>query len=166
MLRPALLPFVLLPLAIAVPVFAQEDRDPYVACAAMTESDARLSCFDTAYAAQRAGRTQRVEQERAENFGLGNNAPVRGEPDEEDREEPAEAEYTLAATVTEAFIDGLGKRVLLLDNGQLWRETTGSTMRGSPPAAGSPANISESWSGAYQMRVEGRRGFIRITRIR
>ena len=58
------------------------------------------------------------------------------------------------------------KRVLLLDNGQLWRETTGSTMRGSPPAAGSQASISESWSGAYQMRVQGRRGFIRITRMR
>jgi len=131
----------------------------------MTESAARLGCFDTTYAGQQAGRTQQTEEQRAENFGLRNSTPAR-EEEQPDREDPAEAEFTLSAAVTEAFVDGLGKRVLLLDNGQLWRETTGSTMRGSPPQAGSQASISESWSGAYQMRIEGRRGYIRATRIR
>ena len=162
----AVLSLALLPLAAAAQAQAQVDNDPYAVCAAMTESAARLGCFDTTYAGQQAGRTQQTEEQRAENFGLRSSAAAAREEEQPDGQVPAEAEFTLSAAVTEAFVDGLGKRVLLLDNGQLWRETTGSTMRGSPPAAGSQASISESWSGAYQLRIEGRRGYIRATRIR
>jgi hypothetical protein len=153
-----------LPLALAVPVAAQDENDPYAACAALTDSGARLACFDTTYAGQRAGSAERTEARRLENFGFGNNAPPQREAAAE--EAAAEPEFTLSAAITEAFVDGLGKRVLLLDNGQLWRETTGSTMRGSAPGAGMQASISQSWSGAYQMRVDGRRGYIRVARVR
>jgi len=156
----------LLPLALAAPLAAQDD--PYDTCAAMAGDTERLTCFDTVHAQRSASRGERAAAEQAENFGL--SASDRREPARSDvaqaEDEAEEPEFTLSATVTEAFIDGLSKRVLLLDNGQLWRETTGSTMRGSPPSAGSQASISESWSGAYQMRIDGRRGYIRVSRIR
>ena len=157
----------LLPLAIAAPALAQEDADPFAVCAAMSDNAARLSCFDTTFAAQRPIREQRSAATRAETFGLsGREAERATETVNSERGQPAEEEFTLAANVTEAFVDGLGKHVMLLDNGQLWRETPGSTMRNALPRQGWQASISQSWSGAYQMRFEGKRGYLQVMRIR
>ena len=155
-------------LFLTAPAFAQEADDPYAACAALPDNAARLSCFDTTYAAQGPVRERNAEVTRVETFGLSNRAAERAAeraagPESEAQAEP---EFTLAALVSEAFVDGLGKQVLLLDNGQLWRETPGSTMRNALPRQGWQASISQSWSGAYQMRFEGKRGYLQVMRVR
>ncbi len=172
--------FLAVPLALlsASPLAAQDD--PYDACAALADDARRLACFDNVHASRATVLAPVEAVQREEDFGLAQRERERARAAEL-ASQPADAvtsvspgevavaeatEFTLTASVVEAFTDGLGKRVLLLENGQLWRETTGSTMRGGQPAAGAEATIVESWSGAFQLRIEGRRGFIRVIRMR
>lgn len=143
----------------AAPLAAQaQDDDPYAACAAMGDDAARLACFDTTYASQRvviAERAEREEAEREEVFGF------RDRDDDLERREDAEQ---VQATVTEVLQGARRSQVLLLDNGQLWREISGSTLR-NRVREGWVATIERHWSGAYEMRFEGRSGYLRVARM-
>lgn len=145
-------------LLLAMPAQAQDD-DPYAACAAMGDDAARLACFDATYAEQRvviAEREEAEEREREEVFGF---------REQDDSLENVEEEVNLTATVTEVLQGARRSQVLLLDNGQLWREINGSTMR-NRVRDGWVATVERHWSGAYEMRFEGRSGYLRVTRIR
>lgn len=144
-------------LLVAAPAMAQDD-DPYAACAATTDDAARLACFDTTYAEQRvviAERAVEEEREREEIFGF---------REQDDALERAEGEVTLTATVQEVLQGSRRSQVFLMDNGQLWREIQGSTMR-NRVREGWVAEISRHWSGAYEMRFEGRGGYLRVARM-
>lgn len=166
--------------AFAIPAAAQSGDDPYAACAATPDNAARLACFDETYARNavvraaasetEAQRALREEQRRIDEFGLA--ASMREDRREAQRaanpaaaEETEDDELAITATVTEAFKDGLGRNVLLLDNGQLWREGGDSRMFFAPQP-GWQARITRHWSGAYEMRFEGQRGYLRVTRLR
>jgi len=167
--------------AFAIPAAAQSGEDPYAACAATADSAARLACFDETHARvaivrasegeSAAERARRAEQRRVDEFGLA--AAQREERrDAERAADPVAAAdvpegngLEITATVTEAFVDGLRRSVLLLDNGQLWREGGDSRMF-FVPRAGWQARITQHWSGAYEMRFEGQRGYLRVTRVR
>lgn len=145
---------------IAAPALAQDaEDDPYAACAAMQDDAARLACFDSTYAEQRvviAEREEAEEARREEVFGF------RGE----DRAvEEAEDEEALTVTVTEVLQGARRSQVLLMDNGQLWREIDGSTMR-NRVREGWVGTVTRHWSGAYEIRFEGRSGYLRVSRIR
>ena len=154
------LPLIALPvICLATPAAAQEADDPYAACAALADDGERLACFDSTYARQVvviAEREEQAEQQRDEIFGF------RGEDAAIEREEE---DFSLTATVAEALEGARRSQVLLLDNGQLWREISGSTMR-NRVRDGWTATITRHWSGAYEMRFEGRSGYLRVTRIR
>ncbi len=144
--------------ALTMPAQAQDD-DPYAACAAMSDDAARLACFDATYAEQRvviAEREEAEEREREEVFGF---------REQDDALERAEEDVAITATVAEVLQGARRSQVLLLDNGQLWREINGSTMR-NRVRDGWVATIERHWSGAYEMRFEGRSGYLRVTRIR
>ena len=164
-----------------------QGNDPYDACAALTDDAARLECFDTAYAQSRssqasreraaAEQAQRAEEVRAREFGLSPTErqerrddvaaadPQAGEDLARLEEEEAEArDFSLEVRVAEVWQDGTRKRILRLDNGQLWRETSGSTLR-NRVQEGWQGTITRHWSGAYEIRFEGRNGYVRIARI-
>ncbi len=143
---------------LAVPAHAQ-DEDPYAACAATTDDAARLACFDRTYQAQQVVIAEREEVEEAER------EEVFGFREEDAVLEREEEEVALSATVTEVLQGARRSQVLLLDNGQLWREIDGSTLR-NRVRDGWVAEITRHWSGAYEMRFEGRSGYLRVTRIR
>lgn len=151
------LAFILPALLIAVPATAQED-DPFAACAATADDAARLACFDTTYAELKVAIAEREaaeERERQETFGL------RAVDESAER---AREEMNLTATVAEV-LQGAGRsQVLLLDNGQLWREADGSTLR-NRVREGWVAEITRHWSGAYEMRFDGRSGYLRVMRM-
>ena len=143
--------------ALSVPAQAQGD-DPYADCAATTDDAARLACFDATYARQQVVLAQqevREEREREEVFGF---------READDALERADEEVNLTATVTEVLRGARRSQVVLLDNGQLWREIDGSTLR-NRIREGWVANITRHWSGAYEMRFEDRTGYLRVTRI-
>lgn len=149
--------FLLPTLALATPALAQDD-DPYSACVAMQDDAARLACFDRTYQTQRIVVAEReVEEKRVEEevFGFreADAALERGD------------ETALTATVSEVLRGSTRSQVLLMDNGQLWRETDGSTLR-NRIRDGWTATITRHWSGAYEMRFDGRSGYLRVTRMR
>jgi len=171
MIRPAVL--ALFSLALAAPLVAQNDGDPYAACAAMTADAERLACFDTTHAQRATARAEAMAQAavRAEReFGLaqsGREEPGESETaaSEADRADAEDGEITIAAMVAEASLNDVGRNTVVLDNGQVWREISGSNMR-VLPRAGWQARVTQSWSGGYQMRFDGRRGFLRVMRVR
>ncbi len=145
-------------LLFATPAIAQDD-DPYAACASMTDDNARLACFDSTYARQKVVIAEREiveEREREEVFGF---------REEDAALERAQDDAALTATVAEVLQGSGRSQVLLLDNGQLWREVSGSTLR-NRVRDGWVASISRHWSGAYEMRFEGRSGYLRVARVR
>ncbi len=144
-------------LALAAPAAAQDEEDPYAACAALAGDTERLACFDATYAEQQVVRAEaeaREEELIEESFGR------RDEDEQIERDD-----VTVTATVSELLRGSRNSQVILLDNGQLWRETTGSTMR-NRMREGWSVTISRHWSGAYEMRVDGRSGYLRVTRVR
>ena len=144
---------------IALSVPAQAQDDPYADCAATSDDAARLACFDATYARQQvviAQQEEREEREREEVFGF---------REEDDALERADEEVNVTATVAEVLRGSGRSQVLLLDNGQLWREISGSTLR-NRAREGWVATISRHWSGAYEIRFEDRTGYLRVTRIR
>jgi hypothetical protein len=174
-------------MAIAAPAWAQEENDPYARCAEMADDARRLGCFDTTYAewqAERAERArllvqdaQRAEARRAEEFGL-SALEVEARRETEARADPlaagelalleekkaSESDFAVTATVTDASEDRYGKRTVRLDNGQVWRETSGSSMR-LFIRPGWQASVTRRWSGGYEMRFDGHRGVLRVSRV-
>ncbi|MEL1252041.1 hypothetical protein [Aurantiacibacter gilvus] len=143
---------------VAIPAQAQDENDPYAPCAAMTDDAARLACFDSTYASQRVVIAEQVEEREAaveEVFGF---------RDEDRIVERTDEEITVTATVSEILQGARRSQVLLLDNGQLWREVSGSTLR-NRVREGWSATISRHWSGVYEMRFEGRTGYLRVERM-
>ena len=152
------IPLVVTTLLLAVPAQAQDN--PYADCAGIANDVARLACFDSVYAEQVvviAEREEQVEEQREEVFGFREEDAVIEDEDEED--------VTLAVTVAEVLQGSRRDQVLLMENGQLWREIDGSTLR-NRVREGWSGTVSRHWSGAYEIRFEGRRGYLRVARVR
>ncbi|MDE1467376.1 hypothetical protein [Aurantiacibacter sp. D1-12] len=149
-----------LPLLTVLSVPAQaQDADPYADCAALTDDAARLACFDRTYAAQRvviAEAAEAAEVRREEVFGF---------REEDAAIEREEEDATLTVTVAEVLRGSGRTQVLLMENGQLWREVDGSTLR-NRARVGWTGTVSRHWSGAYEIRFEGRSGYLRVARMR
>lgn len=147
-------------LLLAIPATAQDAQvDPYAECAAITANDERLACFDRTYASQTivlAERAEREEEQREEVFGF---------REDDATLERQEEESALTVTVSEVLRGSRQSQVLLMDNGQLWREISGSTLR-NRVRGGWEGTVTRHWSGAYEIRFEGRRGYLRVARIR
>ncbi|MGB3797508.1 MAG: hypothetical protein WA957_14545 [Alteraurantiacibacter sp.] len=154
---PAISFFPLALVAVSAPALAQ-DADPYAACADTRGDAARLACFDRTYQEQRVVIAEREvveEQTREEVFGFREDDAVL---------EREEEEIALTTTVAEVLQGSRRSQVLLMENGQLWREINGSTLR-NRIREGWTATITRHWSGAYEMRFEGRSGYLRVARV-
>lgn len=172
----AVLPF-LTGAAMASPAGAQDRADPYARCAAIDAADDRLACFDETYARSgelRDARERQIAERREEEFGL--SVQERGELREQQADgekaaqvareaEDEEDEPALVAQIVEVAQDDAGRTVVQLDNGQVWRQTSGSTLR-NRVRQGWTATVTRHWSGAYEMRFDERSGYLRVERIR
>ncbi|WP_299321995.1 hypothetical protein [Parasphingopyxis sp.] len=171
------------PLFLASPAHAddgEEALEPFRECGTITEGPARLACFDAALAGADAALEARQERRRrrtVEDFGLSatqieerydrevERARESG-GDAEDVADLAPPEPTeVTSNIVETFTDSTRRRVFLLENGQMWREGSNSSLRGRI-RVGSSATISRGGIGGYRLRVEGRTGFISVSRIR
>lgn len=159
------------PFALTGTAFAQETEgtSPYAKCAEIADDMGRLACFDATF----AGETTRVAEEKAEReqqaqeqFGL-TPAQVRARAEAAGEKVPEADDGQVTAAILEVYIESRSKlRRFLLDNGQLWAEATGSTTMRRGPRAGQTATIKAGPLGSFQLRVEGKRGFVRVKRLR
>ena len=159
------------PLVLTGTALAQEadSPSPYAKCAEIADDMSRLACFDETF----AGETTRVAEAKAERerraeeqFGL-TPAQVRARAEAAGEKVPEADGAQVSGTVLEVYVESRSRlRRFLLDNGQLWAETTASTTLRRNPKAGQEATIKAGPFGSFQLRVEGKNGFIRVKRLR
>lgn len=138
------------------PEFMQD----FETCAATADRTERLGCYD----ALASNARERIARDNVENFGR-SDYELRQESEDMPREGAFAEVDELNATIVESATNGIGKRLIILDNGQVWRETNPSTLRGSL-RQGMAVTISEGLGGAYRIKAEGKRGFLTVQRIR
>lgn len=153
---------------------AQEQRRPaayeaLLRCRAVTESAARLRCFDEAVAALESAAQQRelvmvdrtqIRETRRRLFGLDlPDLPFFGNRDKEDREEARSIEGTITAVSSQA-----GLWLVSLEGAGTWLQADGSR-KGRRPNVGAKVKISKTMLGGYIMEVGDRPGF-RVKRVR
>jgi hypothetical protein len=169
----------------ATPAWADDEEEalePFRACGEIAAGPARLACFDAALAASAAAQQARRDRGRRRtqaDFGLSSiqieeryersreRAQASGNPDEAAAAEAlAPPEPTsVTSPLLEVLIDAGRRRVFILENGQMWREGNNSSLRGRI-RDNSVATVSRGGVGGYRLRIEGRTGFISVTRIR
>lgn len=145
--------------------------DPFRACGKIAEDKARLACFDEALQSldQRQAVVQQTQKEQAEaEYGL-KKFETRKQAETEKPEVrelgPAGVEE-LRSRIAEVFVQNVnGRHIVVLENGQMWRQTSVSSFRGTL-RAGMEVTISEGAIGGYRMKFEGKSGFLGVTRVK
>lgn len=169
--------------SIAIPVSAKSPEEkillPFQQCKDLQDDSKRLSCFDSALAEARttvtAERNAR-QQRRKEDFGL--TAPQIEAQDrnlaqtnpEEVKQRQSEREEIEPSKIISILSDVLvsrttNKQTFLLENGQLWRETSSSVIK-LRPKAGQTITISKSTLGGFKLKAENKKGFLNVRRVR
>lgn len=145
-------------------------------CGTLSQEAARLTCFDRALAAaERLASTQR--RDRKDEFGLSERQvelEERRDKAAEQRERKTEARavpereaapVAITAKLGELFTDGAGRRIFLLENGQLWRQTSNSNFAGRI-RAGDTVKIERGTLSGYRLTVPKQAGFFGVRRVR
>ena len=165
------LALVLLALGIAsapAPALADDDLlRPFQKCREIQDSARRLECYDAAVATSEALAKQLGERQkarRAEDFGLRSDQIIARDAVTNEVSESTEVS-SVSSEIMEIWTDSSRRRVFMLANGQVWRETSNSTVRGvlRPDAA---VEIKRGGIGGYRMTIKDRYGFIGVSRVK
>jgi hypothetical protein len=158
-----------------MPVQAAEEDDmldPFRTCGEIVGETERLACFDRALASANAWAVERRDQRRlrtVDDFGF--SATQLASRDDSSRSNaegvtPAENPDQIASPIVEIFSDRGGGRVFLLENGQVWRQAGIATLTGFIRAEGVATVSRGGFGGGYRLRIEGRKGFVGVVRVR
>lgn len=150
---------ILAALAIAAIGSAVAGKPPndFTQCLEIADADARLACYDRFARTRRAGHPSPVAPPDA--------APASAEA----RFGNAQAERkgrieAIHANIAATGVNGFGKLVVTLDNGQVWLQTDGKRYRA---AVGDAVTVRRSSYGpGFRLKTEGGRRFIQVKRIR
>jgi hypothetical protein len=131
-------------------------------CRQAKAADARLACYDTAVArlAQALGDGDLVSFDRAQRRevrrqAFGFNMPSLSVFDRGERPEEADS---LTTRVQSASRKADGRWVIVLDGGQVWRQTDSMSLA-RPPRPGSAAVIQRASLGSFMISIDGHPGF-------
>jgi hypothetical protein len=131
-------------------------------CRQATAADARLACYDAAAArlAQAIGDGDLVSFDRAQRRevrrqAFGFNMPSLSVFDRGERPEETNA---LTAEVKSASPGSDGRWVIVLEGGQVWRQTDSLSLA-RPPRPGSAAVIQRAALGSFMISIDGHPGF-------
>jgi hypothetical protein len=169
---------------------AQTSLDPFTRCAAIPTDAERLACYDAAVSALSAEQARIV----AERQRLAAEAKAKAEAQarakaEADAKAQAEADAkarvaafgaesmpaaaraqdtgeleTLRVKVAEALMNPLGYVTLILDNGQIWRQSEAASL--PPIRPGDIVEIKRGMIGGFRLTFERQKRTIRVTRFR
>lgn len=174
---------------IAVPAHADPARDTLAKvakCADIAGAVERLQCYDeaaaeakTAMSAPAAAMPQQqaaVEEKNEggilEWFGLEGKKPVT--KPEEFGKPPAPVasgskEITeISSDVLELAKNAYGRSVFILSNGQVWKQIDGDTTEVRDPGKGElmKVTIEKGLFGSYSLSIDGRRGIVKVRRVK
>lgn len=169
--------------SIAMPVAAKTPEEkilaPFDQCKELQDDGKRLACFDSALAVARTAVTAERDarrQRRKEDFGLSalqiesQDATIAKSDPQEATKRKSEREEIEPSTIVSVLSDVLvsratNKQTFLLENGQLWRETSNGGLK-LRPKAGQNVTISKSTLGGFKLRAQNKKGFLFVRRIR
>lgn len=162
----------------AAPAYADATRDALTEiakCADISDSSARLKCFDAAVPSAKSALATAAQPEKekggilewfgfsrpqkpvtkAEDFGK----PPQSRPDEITR---------ITAPVLEFAKTARGRAVFILDNGQVWRQLDGDDTVVLEPQPGKTMKVTIAIGllGNYNLTVEGRNALVRVFRLK
>lgn len=172
---------------ISTPVHADAARDTLAAiakCADIAAAAERLQCFDVAASGAKtalaapapAAVALQSDQKPAEEeeggvlgwFGLAR--PVTKSEDFGKPPMPAGPKeiQEISATVLEFAKNAYGRSIFILDNGQIWKQVDGDTTEVRDPSRNETmkVTIETGIMGSYTLRVEGRRGIVKVRRVK
>jgi hypothetical protein len=125
-------------------------------CRKLTDSTARLACYDKAtdaiQSATASGDLVSIDREQrkaARRQAFGFTLPTLSFLDRGEKEADR-----LSATVADASQDPYGKWIIRLDDGAVWMQTEPDTLA-RPPHKGSKVNISKGMMGGFFMTIDG-----------
>ena len=147
---------------------ALADIDEVVRCAAEADDKARLACYDTAVAKLKTEAAQ--AQARGKTFFGLPLSSQRAQPEEEFGKPPApppeEKEITeISAKLVGWSKDPLGRAILVLDNGQVWKVMEYKPLLVST-AGTTTVRIERRMMGGYYMSVNGTDSNLTVTRLK
>ncbi len=161
---------------LATPVSAQSLK-PFTDCAAIVDDEQRLECYDKAASAISPAIRAEVEQRRklaaaraAEAAAAAEAARAAKERDRFGREGVRgfrgsdEDVAEIQSDVTEVLRDSTGKMIIVLENGQMWRQVDGSTM--GSIRAGSTVTVKRGSLGSYRLVPEKGNRTFQVIRMR
>jgi hypothetical protein len=148
----------------------------FTKCADISDSVARLKCFDAAVPRARSALAAPPEKPKEEAgsvqmFGLPRpDKPVVKAEDFGKPPTPVEApkEITeISSNVIEFAKTPFGKAVFILANGQVWRQLDADNTNVLAPQVGQTMKvlIEKGWLNSYNLTIEGRNGLIKVTRL-
>jgi hypothetical protein len=181
-------------LATAVIVAAPAQADPardvlsqIAKCADIAGAAERLQCYDTAATSakialaapaeqpaqqQAAVRTEEDDDEGGILSWFGLSRPTTkpeefGKPPEPVKEGPKEI-TEISASVIELARNAYGRSIFILDNGQVWKQIDGDQSDVAAPKEGEPmkVTIEKAILGSYSLSIDGRRGIVKVRRIK
>jgi hypothetical protein len=160
---------------VAAPASAQTPEAavlaPFEECAALSDATERLACYDNAIGRARSVAEVNIaerEKQRRDEFGL--NTVQREERDQDDERTKAigieEDVREINANISNAYADArTGYRLFILDNGQIWQESSKGTLRRTPNE-GAAIAIRRGGVGGFQLRVKDKKGFTYVKRLK
>ncbi|HWA04891.1 MAG TPA: hypothetical protein VG819_15335 [Rhizomicrobium sp.] len=186
----------LLAICVLLPAGAQAGRRDEVLsamdhCATIADKDQRLACFDQLSSqvkaalaeAPMAGPPTLEQQKSWFGFDLGDifggTAPSRqttpeqfgsenlpAPPPKEGEPPPPEPLESITADVTEYAYTPVGKFVVFLEGGQVWRQLEADSGRANFRRSGNTVTISRGLIGSYNMQINGSNAVFKVKRVK
>jgi len=168
-----------MPTAVQAKSPEEKSLEPFERCRVIAEDEARLACFDSTLILAKKLALEERDQRRdrtKKDFGLStlqierrddSDAKTDSVAVQERRDERAELEPDkIVSKIIDTYTSTRSKKKLfILENGQIWKETSTSTLK-RPPKINSNVTISRSGFGGFRMRVEGRSIVLYVKRIK
>ena len=161
---------------LTAPVYAdtaQEVLSVITKCAGISDSTARLKCFDAVAGRAKSALAEAQAREKRsflDWFGFGRLPKPVTRPEDFGKpaaQEPGELTQ-ITATVAEFAKTPRGKSIFILDNGQVWRQLDSDSDEVFEPTTGKPmkVTIETGTFGGYNLSIEGRNGIVKVRRLK
>lgn len=152
----------------------QEALQEVVRCAGIPDPGERLKCFDAAAPRAKsalAGEEAKEKRGILDWFGFSRPRKPVTKPEEFGKPAPVAPGgeiNQITATVIEFALTPRGKALWVLDNGQVWRQLDADDTRVLEPDPGKPmkVTIEIGFMESYNLLIEGRRGLIKVRRLK
>ena len=153
-----------------------ETLSEIVRCSGITDSGERLKCFDAAASRAKGALAEHEAKEKRgflDWFGFPRPRKPVTKPEDFGKPQPQVQVpggeiNQITSTVIEFALTPRGKALFVLENGQVWRQLDADDTRVLEPDPGRPmkVTIEIGFLESYNLLIEGRRGLIKVRRLK